>query len=87
MTNLNQLEYNKLRDEVARAIATAQYPYNSNGIVVRDTTITRDEFWNMQGEDFRNQRLIEAQAALSVMSSYGLDNVMAVAFENYLEEK
>lgn len=87
MTNLNQLEYNKVREDIAKAIATAQYPYNAIGIVVKDTTITRDEFWNMQGEDFKNKRLLEAQAALDVMSGYGLENVMAVAFDKYLEGK
>jgi len=79
--------YTQLREDNAKAIATAQYPYNAIGIVVKGTTITRDDFRNMQGETFRNKRLLEAQAALDVMSSYGLENVMAVAFDKYLEEK
>lgn len=85
MTNLNQ--YIKVREDIAKAIATAQYPYNVIGIVVKDNTITRDEFWNMQSEDFKNKRLLEAQAALDVMSGYGLENVMAVSFDKYIEEK
>jgi len=87
MTNLNQLEYNKVRDDIAKAIATAQYPYNSNGIFVNDVLMSREGFWNEQSEDFQNKRLLEAQAALSVMSGYGLENVMAVAFDKYLDEK
>jgi hypothetical protein len=87
MTDLNQLEYNEVREKIAKAIATAQYPYNNNGIFVNDVLMSREGFWNEQSEDFRNKRLLEAQAALDVMSGYGLENVMAVAFDKYLEEK
>jgi hypothetical protein len=87
MTNLNQLEYTHIREQIAKQIATAHFPYNGAGIVVRDATITRDEFWNMQSEQFQNNKLIEAQAAMDVMASIGWQNVIATAFDKYVEEK
>lgn len=87
MTNLNQLEYIHIREQIAKQIATAHFPYNANGIVVRDATITRDEFWNMQSDRYKEQRLLEAQAAMDVMASIGWQNVIATAFDKYVEEK
>ena len=88
MTNFNQLEYAHIREQIAKQIATAHYPYNGVGIVVRDNvTITRDEFWEAQSAEFKKNRLIEAQAALDVMASVGYRNVIAAAFDKYVEEK
>lgn len=87
MTNLNQIEYNHIREQIAKQIATTHYPYNANGIIVRDTTITRDDFWNMQSDDYKEKKLLQAQAAMDVMASIGWQNVIAIAFDKYVEEK
>ena len=87
MTNLNRLEYISIRDKIAKAMAVAKYPYNSNGSIINGITMTADEFWEQQGEDFKNQKLIEAQAAMSVMASIGYEQVIAVSFQDYVDEK
>jgi hypothetical protein len=87
MTNLNQVEYNHIRDEIAKQIAFCHYRYNAIGVICNGVTYTRDQLWNMQSEEFKNNKLVEAQAALGVMASIGYQNVIAVAFDKYLEEK
>lgn len=87
MTNLDRTEYIRIRDEIAKAIATAKYPYNALGIIIDGQTISRNEFWNMQGESFKESKLIEAQAAMSVMAEIGYNNVIVSAFEDYVSEK
>lgn len=87
MTNLNQIEYEHVREQIAKQIAVAHYSYNGTGIVIEDVTITRDEFWNMQTKEYQNKKLIEAQAAMDVMASIGLENVINIAFGVYVSEK
>lgn len=63
------------------------HPYNALGVVCNGVTYTRDQLWNMQSEEFKNNKLLEAQAALGIMASIGYQNVMVAAFDKYLEEK
>lgn len=87
MTNLNQVEYNHIRDQIAKQIAFCHHPYNALGVICNGVIYTRDQLWNMQSEEFKNNKLLEAQAALDIMASIGYQNVMVAAFDKYLEEK
>ena len=61
--------------------------YKEPTFVSRDVKMSVDEFWNKQTEEYKNEKKIEAQAALDVMSVIGMQEVMYQSLKSYLDEK
>lgn len=81
------------RDEVlikiSRAIAASKYPYSGAALVCLPSgkQVTRDEYWSTLSPELKEEYLSYAYAAYVTMADFGMDIVMTLATQDYMDEK
>lgn len=89
MNQENWDKRNKILTEVAQAIATAHFPLgHGDYIMPNGKRRTAEEYWNNNlTEEQRHLFRQQAYRAYTVFGGYGYETVMALAFEEYIDEK
>lgn len=82
------MDYGQYRTAIAKQINVAGYSYTGSAIyILGDKRQGVDEWWEERTDEERTTLILQAQAALDVMASIGMDNIIGTATEQYLSEK
>lgn len=90
MNEENWAKRNEILLETAQAIAASEFPYSGAALVCLPTKeqVTRQVYWEKHlTEEERQMFLKYAYAAYNVFGGYGFQQVMALSFEEYMDEK
>lgn len=83
-------ERNRILKDVAMSIATAHFPIGHDGTYVMPDglRLTADYYWDRSlTEEQRHLFRQQAYRAYTVFGGYGYETIMALAFEEYVDEK
>ena len=79
----------KLQEDISVCLASAKYPYdgNANRHLPNGEIKSAQEVFDSLSEDEKNSRRIEASAVIDFMAGFGVQEVIALAFQDYIDQK